>query len=397
MAWVDLTGGFAALISAMALWDRYLFLLWVRSFGLGLAALVGILVLENLQNELGDFLRWQAPWSEVGRFYVAYVAGQLPLVLPVAHLLAVLFTLSRLHQQQELTAGQAAGRSLLQLTRSLWWGSLLLAVGTGWLVFGGASDAAETTRLLRETWRLRAEADSLGAQSAGLVAPLAYREEIRDTTADRAAAGGFRLWLMNRFSRLTEEGFGVVLSDFDASGREVERWLCRELFWDGQAGYWVAVEGRRLTLDRETGLPVHQVVFEREPLPSWNAAPDRLLAFQRPPSQLSFRELTALLANPELAADRRAAPYALRRGQLALQPLQCLVVMVVALPLAATGVRRNPWINLTRAGGLLAVFFALTSIAGLLAQQGHLPLEVALALPGAVILLAMLPAYRGVL
>lgn len=366
----------------MNLLDRYLLQQWLAAFGLAAVATLAVLLLENVQNELGDFIRWNAPAGEVLRFYAAYSLMQLPLILPLALFLSLLFTLGNLHRNHEITAQRAAGRSVLGITRGLWAAGLLLAAGLFALNVEGVPWATRTTRELRDTWRMRAEATEGGVAAAGVVAPLGYANALRN-----------RLWLMNRFSRYTKEGFGVSVYVTDARGRETERVLARKMFFDDAEGHWVGVAGRVLTFDPVSGEAIHQELFDRRSFEGWRETPATMLALNADPARLSLFELQAVLSRAGDADPERTRRFAMRYARGLAAPVDVLLVVAVAIPLAVAGVRRNPWVNLARAGLLMAGYFVVSGIVGLLGEQGHVPITAAVWAPPGLLLAAVLPTY----
>lgn len=345
-------------------------------------ATLAVVLLENVQNELGDFLAWKAPANEMARFYLAYTLVQLPLIVPLALLLSQLFVLGDLHRAHEITAMRAAGRGVLSITRSLWLAALVLATLLVVLKIEGVPWGVRTTQALRQAWQLRASSTA-GTADAGMVAPLGYHHETHN-----------RIWLMNRFNRATNEGFGVSVYQMDHRGRETLRLLARVVYFDEVQGHWIALDGRMLTFDPASGQAIRQDRFERQEVLDWRESPQTMLALQADPARLTLWELQAVLASSDETSGSRMRTYALRYQRTLAQPVDVLLVTLVAVPLAVAGVRRNPWVNLSRVGLLLAIYFGLSRIAGLLAEQGHLPIAVAIWAPPGVLLLTVLPLYR---
>lgn len=367
----------------MRLLDRYLFQQWLQAFALATLATVAVLLLENVQNELQDFLRWGTPLPQILLFYGSYITMQLPLVLPISLFLALLFALGSLHRNHELTAMRAAGHGILGLTRSLWLAAALLAGLLFYLNAEAVPKATETVRSLRELWRREAVAQNQAPAQAGLVSPLGY-----------AHPASRRLWLMNRFSQYTNEGFGVSVYERDPLGREIRRVLAREAFYDEVARHWVLTEGRELHFDPVTGQPFRQVLFNQQAFAQWQESPAEMLALHAEPERLSLDEIGRLLSTHAAAEASRLRPYELRYWQILVQPLNCLVVTALAIPFAVAGVRTNPLVNTGRAAGLFACYFAGSKVVGMLGEQGHLPLSTAAWLPPAALLVLSLWLYR---
>jgi lipopolysaccharide export system permease protein len=99
----------------MRILDRYL----IRQFGLALLfSLISFWVVffvVDLVEHVDNFIDKQAPVSVVIKYYFYYTPYMLALTLPVAMLLACLFSLGQLARHNELTAMKSAGISLYRI------------------------------------------------------------------------------------------------------------------------------------------------------------------------------------------------------------------------------------------------------------------------------------------
>ncbi|HCR36941.1 MAG TPA: YjgP/YjgQ family permease, partial [Opitutae bacterium] len=184
----------------MTTFDRYLFLEWLKVFLLSTFVTLGILLLEDIYDDLPDLLSYGASASEVLHYYGAMVPSFLPVVLPVALMISILFTLSNLHRKHEIVAIRTAGLNIFQITRVLWAVGGILAVGLFWLNAHTVPWSIQETRQVRDHFRFRDEIEKHGEDRVGLLSKFAY-----DNQKDR------RLWFMNAFSEYTYQGFGVAV------------------------------------------------------------------------------------------------------------------------------------------------------------------------------------------
>jgi lipopolysaccharide export system permease protein len=120
--------------------DRYILRQFVLTFLFGILAFVVIYIAVDLMEHLDDF--FDAPvkmttWVIV-QYYLYSVPDIVQLVVPIAMLLASLFTMGRLDTTHELTAVRAAGRSLPRTALPLFFFGLLVSFGMlyfdGWIV-----------------------------------------------------------------------------------------------------------------------------------------------------------------------------------------------------------------------------------------------------------------------
>lgn len=327
---------------------------------MSLLAIVGLLIIEDVQDDLSDyldyfdFLDWETSQcvAWVLKYYVLLVPSFLPLVLPIALLVSILFALGNLHRCNEIVALRASGLHLVEMTRSLLFvGGVFSAV----VLYFNASlvpYAVEQSRTMRENLKFESLVKMGQArEGVGLVYSMTF---------DNRA--GQRLWVMNRFSQYTLEGYGVTVYRLDDMGREVSRIMARRAFYDNVDHRWVMVEGRELTFNVETGSAEREQRFDEKIYASFNETPTMMLMSSQKPQELSFLEVGELLTAipPEDNADMIA--YAVRYQMILASPFACLIAVAIGVPFAVAGVRTNPIVNISKAAALFFVFFVLQSL-----------------------------------
>lgn len=114
-------------------------------------ALCLLFVVVDVIERLDKFIDNRVSFLNIGRFYLAYVPFMIQLVVPVATLLASLFSVGRLSTTNELTAMRAAGASPVRLLAPYVVVACLLSGGqlyfNGWVV----PEAASKKLLLERT------------------------------------------------------------------------------------------------------------------------------------------------------------------------------------------------------------------------------------------------------
>ena len=91
--------------------DRYIFWEWLRAFLLALGATLGLLVIFDMYDNLGDLLDFNAASADILYYYFIIIPSLLPYILPVAFLVSLLFSLSNLHSNNEIVALRSCGVS----------------------------------------------------------------------------------------------------------------------------------------------------------------------------------------------------------------------------------------------------------------------------------------------
>lgn len=346
----------------MNLVDRHVFSQWLRIFMLSIGFILGIVLIEDIVNNLKDLLDYGATVSQVFLYYAVVLPTLLPAVLPIALLVSILFSLGQLHRNNEITALRAAGLSLIRITRAIWFAGALLS---GMLLYLQAEVipwAVEQSRDLADAKRYAHEMmEEEDPEAVGLIYNLGFYNHEAN-----------RLWFMNRFSEFNLRAFGVTVSQMDNAQRETRRWIANEGYYDDVDGYWVLLQGRELVFDPETGDPLRSVTFDQRELTQMREAPRIMQYREKKPLDLSLLELQRLLNTVSLEDDPGLLAYWVQYHSILANPLSCLIVVGIATPFAVAGVRRSPLVNVSKSISLFAAYYLLNSVSQLLGAQGAL-------------------------
>ncbi len=112
----------------MKLLSRYLLKQHAFPFVFALSALTAIMLLNQIAKRLEDLLGKGLPWTVIVEFFALTIPFIIAMTISMAVLVAVLYTMSRLGGDREITALRAGGISLGQLLRPLLLGATLVAV-----------------------------------------------------------------------------------------------------------------------------------------------------------------------------------------------------------------------------------------------------------------------------
>ncbi|MGH2569379.1 MAG: LptF/LptG family permease, partial [Bacteroidota bacterium] len=99
----------------MSILDRYLVRQFIVSFLFGLFAFTLIFIMIDMMEKIDDFLDANAPTETIVEYYLTFSPEIIKLMTPVAMLLAALFVMGRLTNQNELAAIKSSGISLYRL------------------------------------------------------------------------------------------------------------------------------------------------------------------------------------------------------------------------------------------------------------------------------------------
>lgn len=352
--------------------DRHLLREWLQILGLVLAATCGLLLIQVLYDKFRTLRDIEASGWELWQYVGIRLPSFLAIVLPVALLVSLLYTLGKLHRANEITSMRAAGVGFPRLTAPVW-AVGVICCGLMWLL--------NTTVV---PWSVE--------RSDDLLEDLQFRHESKSARADRigvAYSVGFdnwreqRMWFFNRFSRFNFRGYGVSVSELDEQRRELVRLVAAEAEFDAVRGGWIFRNGRELTYAPETGELVGSKPFAEKIALNYDEDPEVMLLIDRRAKDLSLRELRTIIAHLEIERSPKVVAYAVRYFGLIADTLAPLIVIAIAIPFAVTGVRVNPAVGVSKSIGLFVLYYLLTNFATSFATQGIVEPQVAAWLPHA--------------
>ncbi len=297
----------------MKIIDRYLLRQFLVPLGYCFAAFTMVYVIFDLFNNLDDFIRGRAPISGVLRFYVMMIPASLTYIMPVSLLLAVLWSLSILTKNNEMTAMRACGVSMNRLMAPL----ALVGLASALLVTTvnetlGSYAAYWTRQFVRSQLR----EDKMDVYVYG---PIAYHN-----------LAARRTWAIHRYNTLLHEMQNVEVIQHDARGMDAYKAVApRATFTDG---CWWFENMKFQTYDEfgnPRGAPRSEALRE---MSEFEELPDDFANEVKEPEFLSAAELVKFIrTHPQMS------PEAIRRfsvdlhSRLAL-PWGCLVAVLFGIP-----------------------------------------------------------------
>lgn len=208
----------------MMILHRHLLATFLRNFAYTMAGALVLFTLMDLLEHVGSLVDNEATALQVGRYYLYKAAWIVDIVLPIAMLMATLFTIGAMARYLELTALFAAGWSLMSIARPL----LVLAA---------------LTTLLSLVWReyVLPEAN-LQRHRVWDVEIHGNPDRIRPTQRIALTGPDGRLYFARRFDPNTGLVTGLRVIAHDGAV-VTERIDAARAEWDGR--HWTLVDGTR--------------------------------------------------------------------------------------------------------------------------------------------------------
>jgi lipopolysaccharide export system permease protein len=330
--------------------------------GLVLGACLGLLLMQAMYDDFRDLLADGAGLTDLTVYYTIKLPSYLSVVLPLALLVSLLYTLGLMHRNHEFTALRAAGTGLFRITRSIWVAGVFLC-GVTWYINATVIPwSVEESRSIRENLEFRNQAKDRSVDRVGMKASVAF---------DNRVDG--RMWFFNRYSQFTRRGYGVTLVELDNQRRETNRLLAREAWRDVKRGGWVFRDGREITINPEGGEVEGTRIFTEIVRTDFKEEPGLMLIYDARPQDLSFTELGRLITYFSENENPKLTTYQVRYYGVWAETLGPLIIIALAIPFAMSGVRTNPVVGVSKSLGLFVVYFVLLKLCGTLGAREVIP------------------------
>ena len=342
----------------MNTFDRHLLKEWLIIFGLVLVLACGLLVVHAMLDDFRDLHEAGAKFSDLAVYILVDIPGFLALTLPIVLLVSILFVLGKLHKANELTAMRAAGVGYCRLMAPIWLVGLICCALSYWLNSYVDPWSVEKTRVMKEAIQFRKQAQSVPQDRIGAVFSVGF-----DNPYPR------RMWFFNRYSKYTHKAYGASVTEMDARGRETSRIVATEAWYDPVQRGWVFVDGRQMGFDPDSRENTSSAPFKTLVVTRFQEDPRLMMLIDRRPIELSSTELRELIDYLSSENNPKSIPYAVRYYGLIADILGPLIVIAIAIPFAAAGVRTNPAVGVSKSIGLFFLYFVLQNFAASLATK----------------------------
>ncbi len=296
-----------------------------------LAAFLMIFIIFDLFSNLSDFMEAGTSFLNIFRYYIFLVPSVIVYVAPISLLLAILYTLSQMTRNNEITAMRASGMSLSRL--------MLPFIIVGFIASGLVWGINEKIAPWSSYWThqfVRAETHRDGV-SIFIENNLAYRNARENLN-----------WFIGQFDTRTYEMQHIEVTQQREDGTDKLKYTAREGQWlDGR---WWFTNVQIQEFD-EHGNPKLPSIHMRREMTELSETPRDFINVTKDPEFLSSRELMEFLdVHKDLASDTVARIKVDLHYRMAV-PWTCLVVTLIGLPIGSHTGRR---------GALLGVALALT-------------------------------------
>lgn len=363
----------------MPILDKYILGEWLKIFLMVLGAMVGMLTISAIYNNLQDLMEWGVPLLPTVYFFLMTAVGFLPVIIPVSMLVSLLFILGHFHKNQELSAWRAAGLSIFRITRSLWFAGTAMSFFMLLLNATLVPYASETSAELLARYEFYYQQANGGASRP--------RTQGKFLFYDNPSA--HRLWMIGNYSPYTGTGVNINIFEYDVSGKTLTREIVAERgHYDDFSRVWTMRNGREIFYEAGTAVPVKQPVFQEKKFFHFDENPRVMALSNESVDNLTIPEINEVVKGVagEKENRKRMSGYAVRYHSILASPFCCLIVVGIAIPFAVAGVRTNPMVGVSKSIGLFVLYFVLTNIFNMLGSKMFLTPVIAAWAPNLILL-----------
>jgi lipopolysaccharide export system permease protein len=344
--------------------DRYIIRQFVLTFFFAILAFVVIYIAVNLMETLDEFVDHNITTWMIIKYYLYFVPEIVQLVVPIAMLLASLFTIGRLDQSNELTAVRAAGRSMRRVALPLLIFGLIVSCGmiyfNGWVVpqankkryafdrqylgknvVGGLRNVylrvSPSVNMLIDYFDPgRGEATQVSIERFDTAAPVVI-STIRRTSP-------------SEFSQKTDSTTALKIT---------ERIDAAKMRYDSARKIWVLVDGVARNFSDPTTITA--TPFTEREIPSLPVTPDELNLSQQNISELSVDEMRERIRQEEMGGrdvGRLMVDYYAKYSF----PFAAMIVVFFGIPFSSGQRKGGAAVQIATTALVSAIYLVLTEI-----------------------------------
>lgn len=323
-----------------------------------------LFILGDATERLDNYLDRGATWADIGVAYVYMYPKFVLWAIPIAALVAAVFTIHNMTNHREIVAAKAGGISFYRIVAPLVVLGAMLAVGAY-----GLSDLVPTTN--------RLAAEKLGERQSRK----AWRTYFVYQTEDGRSLSVRRL--------TQEEGHmtgGVLLEQEGRGADEPSTHIqAREARWDSAAGWWTLYDGRLRYLYPEG--PVRSFQFDSLRATSLTERPEELLEEPRDEEEMTYAQMDRLARIMRRSGGDPGGLLVEKEQRRALT-VATLIIILFGAPLATSSKRGGTAYGIGISLGSTLAYIGLFKLTGAAGAAGSLSPVVAGWLPNAVFLVA---------
>jgi len=326
----------------------YLVKNFLGTLGLALLAWIVIFVVLNMVENLSKFIDNGASMGQFLLYYLYLVPYVISLTLPIAMLIAALFSVSQLSNHNEIIAQLTAGISLYKILAPLFVTGLLISVISGFFN-EYVVPISNQKRFDIERYEIRHEPKNIGYSQNNIY--------VQDTD-DRKLA-------IKYFNTGKKTGHNISFLKYRGSSLS-GRIDAARMVWDDSTWRLKDVRVRRFSQMGETIRHLKDTVITNSRI-----TPSDLARIQKRPEEMSYKELGTFIQNLKtIGADPQK--WEVERDLKLAMPFANFIVILIGAPFASRKRRGGTGLSFGISLAISFIFLVVVRVGQVLGQQGTL-------------------------
>jgi lipopolysaccharide export system permease protein len=321
----------------MTILDRYVLRKFAAPFAYCFFGFNGVWLVFDLSEHLPDFVKGRATPAQLAEYYASQLPEIVVVSIPLAMLLALLYSLAAMSRSNEIISMLGAGRSVLRIIAPLLGAGVFLSLVVAFFNYESAPRASGVKKEY-----ISAIVNGVKRQKMLSAHLFRNREDFRTWFVGSMPAGGGAIE-------------NVQIIQQDAAGEILEQWLARRAEFDPYQSRWILRDARHSAPDPGGG-PAAIGLKDSIVIDGWSETPWRVASSMVKPDFLSVPELQDYLEFNSDFPDKRLAPYRTHLHYRWAVPAACFFVVFVAAPCGIVYSRRGVLGGVALA---IALFFLL--------------------------------------
>lgn len=333
----------------MRLLDRYILGHFLQAYIYCIAAFISIWFIFDVSDNISNFLDQRVSRLLILKYYLTQVPQILVILLPVALLLALLFSLGRMSRSNEIVSMLTAGVSLPRILAPLLLVGLLTTGVSTFLNYSLAPHAEYARKKLLEDPRSHRQQHGLRGQI------------FRNRTDNRT-------WFIQQFYPGENVFRTVHIIQQDANDNIVLNYLATTAYYHPETHAWEFSQVKIVEYDAAGNVTKNVTEGGSIMITGWSETPFRLTGANLRAEYLSVPELREYLKSNADFPPALLAPFSTHLQYRLAAPWTCLVIALIAAPLGIGYSRRG---ILSGVAAAIIIAFAMNFVTHLFLALGE--------------------------
>jgi lipopolysaccharide export system permease protein len=333
----------------MRLLDRYILRHFLQAYIYCIAGFISIWFIFDVSDNISNFLDQRVSRLRILEYYLTQVPQILVIILPVALLLALLFSLGRMSRSNEIVSMLTAGVSLPRILAPLLLAALLTTGVSTFLNYSLAPHAEfARKKILEDTLSRRQQLGVLG-------------QIFRNRTDNRT-------WFIQEFQPGENLFRTLHIIQHDENDNIVVNYIATSAVYHPEPHAWELRQLKIVHYDEAGNITRQDPYTESLMITDWSETPYRLRSANMRAEYLSVPELREYLQFNSDFPPTLLAPFETHLAYRLALPWTCFVVALIAAPLGVGYSRRG---ILSSVAAAIILIFAMNFVMHLFLALGE--------------------------